>query len=142
MFSLEISFLSVLSDWSHHFRPDFCFFDGGPFFRNLTTCFVFSSSVVVKDLTIASRSRLGRFKRASSSCSWSWKSGLLSRSMASSVQSNLRSGEGVEQSFCWRFLLWWRFSSVIMMEWSERIELCRPTWKFRIDSLRVVDTIP
>ena len=36
-FSVEISFLIVLSDWSYHLRADFCFLDGEPLLRNLTS---------------------------------------------------------------------------------------------------------
>ena len=53
-FSVEISFLMVLSDWSHHLRADFCFFDGGPLLRNLTVCFVSSRINLGKSSTMES----------------------------------------------------------------------------------------
>ena len=52
-FKVRISFLMVLRDWSYHFRADFYFLVGGPFFRNLTACFDSSKIVLEKSSTIA-----------------------------------------------------------------------------------------
>ena len=66
-FKVEISILREHRDWSYHLRPDFCFFEGGAFFWNLTTCLVAFIMRSMKEETMLSTSGVGRCKQRSRS---------------------------------------------------------------------------
>ena len=58
------------------------------------------------------------------------------RVIASGVQSNLRRGDGVEKGDGVCRGVVYKFSSVSMMEWSDKTELWRPIWKVRTNGQR------
>ena len=62
--------------------------------------------------------------------------------MSASGDQSKRSGDGVEYGEFVRGRVVYRLSSERMMEWSDRMELWRPTWKLRTNGHRDGETMP
>ena len=97
MFSSDMSFLMVFSDWSYHLRVDFCFLVGGPLIRNLTVCLVSSRIRLEKSNVMELISGSSFWRQAVRiwilSLNWGDENLVWRRCMASGDQSNFRRGE-------------------------------------------------
>ena len=96
-FKVRIYFLMVLRDWSYHLRAAFCFLVGGPFFQNLTACFVSSRIFLEKSSTMTLMLGLSALSLADRiwifSLKWGAENLVWTCCMASGDQSNVSNGE-------------------------------------------------